>query len=107
MIQTIKILTSSVVVALFINEALSKNTKFEKVAAISFEIEVIDYDIIIQKSDGKRIFTFTKSGDVPLVITNVKPSSGCTVPSFSKTSILPKNKENYYKIPYKQSWKIY
>ncbi len=60
-----------------------------KVAIISFKTEVIDYGTIEQNSDGTRIFTFTNSGDAPLLITNVKTSCGCTVPSYSKAPILP------------------
>nr|WP_321225217.1 DUF1573 domain-containing protein [uncultured Psychroserpens sp.] len=60
-----------------------------KVAIIKFKTEVVDYGTIAQNSDGTRLFTFTNTGDAPLLITNVKTSCGCTVPSYSKTPILP------------------
>ena len=88
--QTFKTLTLLVAVVLFISAAPNKSKNDdEKIAVISFETEVIDYGTIIQNSDGERIFTFTNKGDAPLIITNVKTSCGCTVPSYSKEPILP------------------
>lgn len=60
-----------------------------KVAVIKFKTEVIDYGTIEQNSDGTRNFTFTNEGDAPLLITRVKTSCGCTVPSYSKAPIMP------------------
>ena len=86
-VNTILILILSV--GLF--NATSNNTvsKGKKMAVIKFETEVIDYGTIEQHSDGARLFTFTNEGDAPLLITNVKTSCGCTVPSYSKAPILP------------------
>ncbi|GAB5565324.1 MAG: hypothetical protein Wins2KO_23870 [Winogradskyella sp.] len=61
----------------------------KKVAIIKFETEIINYGTIEQYSDGTKVFTFINEGDAPLTITNVKTSCGCTVPSYSKTPILP------------------
>ncbi|GAB1858121.1 hypothetical protein MHTCC0001_29580 [Flavobacteriaceae bacterium MHTCC 0001] len=61
----------------------------EKVAIIDFETDVLDYGTIEQGSNGTRIFTFSNTGNAPLIISNVKTSCGCTVPSYSKTPILP------------------
>ena len=60
-----------------------------KVAILKFKTEVIDYGTVKQNSDGTRIFTFTNEGDAPLLITKVKTSCGCTVPSYSKAPIMP------------------
>ncbi len=59
------------------------------VAIIDFETEVIDYGTIAQNSDGMRIFTFTNTGNAPLIISEVKTSCGCTVPTYSKQAIMP------------------
>ena len=45
------------------------------------------------------MFAFTNEGDAPLLITNVKTSCGCTVPSYSKEPILP-GKSGELKIKY-------
>jgi hypothetical protein len=63
-----------------------------KMADIEFETEVIDYGSIMQNSDGLKVFTFTNTGNAPLLITNVKSSCGCTVPTYSKEAILPGEK---------------
>lgn len=61
----------------------------KKTATLDFETEVLDYGTIIQNSDGLRIFTFTNTGNAPLIISEVKTSCGCTVPTYSKEAILP------------------
>ena len=61
----------------------------DKVAKIEFKTETIDYGTIEKGSDGVRVFEFTNTGDAPLIITNVKSSCGCTIPSKPKDPILP------------------
>ena len=58
-------------------------------AKIEFEQEVIDYGEIAKGSDGVRTFEFTNIGDAPLVISNVKSSCGCTVPSKPDGPVAP------------------
>ncbi len=59
------------------------------VAKLTFETDTIDYGTIEQNADGKRVFKFTNDGDAPLVITNVRPSCGCTVANYTKEPIQP------------------
>lgn len=68
---------------------LAMSNSAKKVAVINFETEVVDYGTIAQNSDGLRVFKFTNTGNAPLVITDVKTSCGCTVPTYSKEPILP------------------
>lgn len=65
------------------------NKYSSKIAILKFKTEVVDYGTIIQNSEGTRLFSFTNTGDAPLLITKVKASCGCTVPSYSKSPILP------------------
>lgn len=67
---------------------------------ISFESQTIDYGTILQHSDGTKIFKFQNTGNEPLLITNVKTTCGCTVPSYSKEPILP-GESGEIKINYK------
>lgn len=69
--------------------AFAQETATEKVGKFSFESDVIDYGTIEQKADGVRTFTFTNTGDAPIVISNAKGSCGCTVPTYSKNVIKP------------------
>lgn len=61
----------------------------EKTAKIEFKQQVIDYGEISKGSDGVRVFEFTNTGDVPLVISNVRSSCGCTIPKKPKDPIAP------------------
>ncbi len=61
----------------------------EKTAKIEFKSETIDYGTIAKGSDGVRVFTFTNTGDAPLVITKVSSSCGCTIPKKPEEPIMP------------------
>jgi len=68
----------------------AQNPEMAKTTAdIDFEFEVLDYGTIEKGTDGMRVFTFTNSGNAPLIISEVKTSCGCTVPTYSKEAILP------------------
>lgn len=54
-----------------------------------FESEVIDYGEIAKNSDGKRIFKFKNIGKSPIIITQIKTSCGCTVPTKPEAPIMP------------------
>ena len=45
--------------------------------------------IITQHADGNRTFKFKNTGKTPLIITAVKGSCGCTVPTKPKEPIMP------------------
>ena len=59
---------------------------------LDFESEVIDYGTIKKNADGERTFTFTNTGNAPIIITNVKTSCGCTVPTKPNGPIMPGEK---------------
>lgn len=61
----------------------------QETAKIEFKSEVIDYGEIAKGSDGVRVFEFTNTGNVPLVITDVTSSCGCTIPEKPKDPIAP------------------
>lgn len=54
-----------------------------------FENEVIDYGEIAANSDGNRVFKFKNIGKSPLIISQVKGSCGCTVPTKPEKPIMP------------------
>lgn len=58
-------------------------------AKITFEEETIDYGEIERGADGVRTFTFTNTGDAPLIIEEVKSTCGCTIPKKPKEPIMP------------------
>lgn len=61
----------------------------QETAKIEFKSEVIDYGEIAKGSDGVRVFEFTNTGNVPLVITDVTSSCGCTIPEKPSDPIQP------------------
>ena len=67
----------------------AQETTDEKIGIFEFENEVLDYGTIAHKSDGVRAFKFTNVGDAPIVITKVKGSCGCTVPTKPEGPIMP------------------
>lgn len=54
-----------------------------------FESDVIDYGTINQNADGVRAFKFKNVGKAPIVISQVKGSCGCTVPTKPEGAVLP------------------
>lgn len=56
---------------------------------ITFEKEVHDYGKIKQGANGVVEFTFTNTGNAPLILSNAKGSCSCTVPSWPKEPIAP------------------
>ena len=56
---------------------------------ISFDKLVHDYGTITKDGNGECEFTFTNNGKEPLVLTNVRSSCGCTVPSWPRQPVLP------------------
>ena len=64
----------------------------EATAKIEFKDDTVDYGKIENGSNGVRTFTFTNTGNAPLVITNVKSSCGCTVPKKPTAPIAPGKK---------------
>lgn len=59
------------------------------VPIFEFEQEVIDYGDIAHNSDGNRVFKFKNVGKSPLIISQVKGSCGCTVPTKPEEPIMP------------------
>lgn len=61
----------------------------EDKGVFTFESTVIDYGTIEYNSDGVRAFKFTNTGTAPIIISQVKGSCGCTVPTKPNGPIMP------------------
>lgn len=53
-----------------------------------------DFGSIVFGANGKVDFTFTNQGTTPLVISDVKSSCGCTIPTWTKEPVAPGEKGN-------------
>lgn len=60
---------------------------------ITFAKTVHDYGTLYVGGDGNCEFEFTNNGKEPLILSSVRSSCGCTVPSWPREPILPGKKE--------------
>jgi hypothetical protein len=61
-------------------------------AVAAFDVQNFDFGKIKQGTPVTHEFTFTNNGAVPLIITNVQASCGCTTPDWSRDPIAPGGK---------------
>lgn len=68
--------------------------KLSQVAQTNLALSEPDFDFgTIKKGEVvQHIYEITNTGKNPLIISNVQPTCGCTVPDFTKTPILPGKK---------------
>ena len=68
-------------------------TSFAQKPVIDFEIKTYDFGKI-NEADGNAtyVFSFTNKGNVPLVVSRVQASCGCTTPTWTKEPIEPGKK---------------
>jgi len=59
------------------------------IGEFKFVEETHDYGTIPQNKPASYDFTFSNSGDAPLIISEVVPSCGCSVAEFTKTPVKP------------------
>jgi hypothetical protein len=67
---------------------------------IVFDQMAYDFGDIDQNSENKMAFTFTNTGDKPLILESVTGSCGCTVPEYPKEPIMP-GESSEIKVVYK------
>jgi len=72
--------------------AAERDESAKQVPVMEFEKSEHDFGTIEQGTPQETIFTFTNTGNAPLVITNATSSCGCTVPNPPKEPIAPGEK---------------
>ncbi|MGI9551084.1 MAG: DUF1573 domain-containing protein [Aurantibacter sp.] len=80
---TAKINTENVAVAAERDEAA------KQIPIMTFEKSEHDFGTIDQGAAQETTFTFTNTGNAPLIITDATSSCGCTVPKFTKDPVVP------------------
>jgi hypothetical protein len=69
---------------------------------ITFKTNMHDYGELNVGGDGSYEFSFTNTGNEPLILSKPRSSCGCTVPSWPKEPILP-GESNNIKVTYNTS----
>ena len=72
------------IVADNVETATERDEVAKKIPVMSFDKSEHDFGQIVQGTPQETIFTFTNTGDAPLIITDAKSSCGCTVPQYPK-----------------------
>ena len=81
---------SNKVVADNVESASVRDEVSKKLPVMSFDKQEHDFGAIAQGTPQETVFSFTNTGDAPLIITDAKSSCGCTVPQYPKnTPIAP------------------
>jgi len=57
--------------------------------ALKFKQEKHDFGTIAEGTIATYSFVFTNTGKTPVVISNVKPSCGCTTPDWTREPVMP------------------
>jgi len=76
-----------------IEKAKQKREELSKFPVMEFETREIDFGTHNEGDILDTVFKFKNTGEVPLVITNVKTSCGCTTPYWPKKPIQPGESE--------------
>jgi archaellum component FlaG (FlaF/FlaG flagellin family) len=58
-------------------------------AEITFDKIEHDYGQVPRNGNGETTFTYKNTGKAPLMLSNVRSSCGCTVPSWSREPLMP------------------
>lgn len=73
-----------------VEAAAVREASANKMAVMSFDKTFHDFGQITQGTPQQTVFTFTNTGDAPLIITDATSSCGCTIPDYPKnTPIAP------------------
>ncbi|MGD1947521.1 MAG: DUF1573 domain-containing protein [Croceivirga sp.] len=81
---------SSKVVADNVETASARDEVSKKLPVMAFDKQEHDFGSIVQGTPQETVFTFTNTGEAPLIITDAKSTCGCTVPQYPKnTPIAP------------------
>ena len=72
-----------------LKETQQKLADMNKFPEMKFDIREVDFGTHDEGEIMDTVFRFTNTGEVPLVISNVKTSCGCTTPYWPKKPIKP------------------
>lgn len=83
---------SEKIVADNVESAVNRDEAAKMVPVMTFDRVEHDFGIIQRGEAQETVFSFTNTGNAPLIITDAKSSCGCTVPNPPKDPIAPGEK---------------
>lgn len=83
--------------------ATQRDAEAQKVAVMTFDKTFHDFGNIVQGTPQETIFTFTNTGDAPLIITDATSSCGCTIPDYPKNTPIAPGKEGQLRVNFNGS----
>ena len=86
-------------IAIMVFSFMYGNTQTNDNSGIVFDTTVYNFGVIEKGSDAEYVFTFTNKGKDVVVVTNVKASCSCTVPTWTKEPVL-QGKTGVIKVKY-------
>ena len=72
--------------------AAERDHAAKQLPVMDFDKAEHDFGTIEQNAPQETIFTFTNTGNAPLIITDAKSSCGCTIPTWTKEPVAPGGK---------------
>jgi len=83
-------------------EPTAVSTK-SNMAVVEFDKKSHDFGEIQQNTPQETVFTFTNTGDAPLIITNATSSCGCTIPEYPKNTPIAPGEQGTLKVKFNGS----
>jgi len=79
-----------------VTQAAERDSVSRDLPVITFEETVHDFGEIENGTPVETVFSYTNTGNAPLVITDIKSTCGCTVPqNWSKEPLAPGSSANF------------
>ncbi|SFI39550.1 DUF1573 domain-containing protein [Halpernia frigidisoli] len=76
------------------NETSIKEAQSKPLTTVAISEDNFDFGVIKKGDVKSHTYEITNTGTNPLIISEVKPGCGCTIPEFTKDPILPGQKGN-------------
>ena len=84
---------STAIAALCCLSLSAQNPQSDKRPEITFDENTFDFGVVKEELNSvSHVFSFTNTGNEPLVLSSVKASCGCTTPQWSREPVAPGGK---------------